>query len=49
MLDAGSPTRDILNIAKPPTTISEFRFGARSEFGFHKPSRFFDLPSIRSE
>jgi hypothetical protein len=25
------------------------KFGAGSDFGFHKPSRFFDLPTTRSE
>jgi len=29
--------------------ISAVRFGAGSDFGFHNPSRFFDLPSSRSE
>ena len=28
---------------------SAVRFGTGSDFGFHKPSRFFDLPSSRSE
>ena len=28
---------------------SRVRLRGRSEFGFHKPSRIFDLPAVRSE
>ena len=34
---------------EPLISILEVRFGTESDFGFHKPFRFFDLPSIRSE
>ena len=49
LLNAGSPTRDIPCIAKPQIALSEIQFGARSDFGFHKPFRFFDLPASRPE
>jgi hypothetical protein len=29
--------------------VSAVRFGDGSDFGFHKPFRFFDLPTTRSE
>ena len=33
----------------PPIASSEVRFGTGSDFGFHNPSPFFDLPSAHSE
>ena len=33
----------------PGNRRSEVRFGGGSDFGFHKPSTFFDLPAVRSE
>ena len=32
-----------------PSPPLKVRFGTGSDFGFHKPSRFFDLPSAHSE
>ena len=49
VLDAGSPKHGILDITAPQIAVPEIRFGTRSDFGFHKPSPFFDLPAIRSE
>ena len=40
---------DIPDIAAPPIAVSWIRFGGSSVFGFHEPSRFFDLPATRSE
>ena len=35
--------------ANPQIVDLEVRFGGGSDFGFHNPSRFFGLPSARSE
>jgi hypothetical protein len=43
VLDAGLLTRDTTGITIPQRAICEIRFGARSDFGFEKPCRFFDL------
>ena len=40
---------DIPDIAGQQITVSKFRFGGSSDFGFKNPFRFFDLPAIRSE
>ena len=48
-LDAGSTGRYIQYSEELKIAISEIRFGARSDFGFHKPFRFFDFPASRSE
>jgi hypothetical protein len=40
---------DIPDIQAPEISDSEVRFGRGSDFGFKKPSRFFGLPSSRSE
>jgi hypothetical protein len=49
VLAAGSPIHDISEITESKISDSVVRFGDRSDFGFHKPSRFFNLPSARSE
>ena len=36
-------------IEEPQIADSEIQFGGSSDFGFHKPSRIFDLPASRSE
>ena len=46
--DEPSP-QNVPDIAAPPIAVPEFRLGGSSEFGFRKPSRFFDLPTARSE
>ena len=44
-----SPEPFTTGIAMPQHAILEVRFGARSDFGFKKPCRFFDLPASRPE
>jgi hypothetical protein len=49
VLSAGSPKHVTPHVTEPQISDSAVRFGAGSDFGFHKPSRFFDLTVTRSE